>query len=225
MSEIINILSKLQGTHEAQVLEQMSAAYEKLAGAQKEWYKKSQFICPDGCGCCCHNFEPDLLDCEASYMAAWIIENKPEMAEKLAMGTDLLEASDLSRSQEQNDLYGKTCPFHDFENPYHCTIYEGRPFVCRMFGGCGNRDKEGNVGWKPCKFYPDEMLKKRSLEHRQYNIKEIKKIFRTVPPVMSDYMEEAVSINPDNKETKLLSQILPDTIRRLKWLINMNGVK
>lgn len=220
MSEIVNVLSKLQGTHEAQVLEQMSAAYEKLAGAQKEWYEKSQFICPDGCGCCCHNFEPDLLDCEASYMAAWIIENKPEMAERI-IGKDF--STTLEMTGCELEMKRKTCPFHDFENPYHCTIYEGRPFVCRMFGGCGNRDKDGHVGWKPCKFYPDEMLKEKSLAHRQYNSKEIEKIFGTFPPVMSDFMEEAISINPDNKDTKLIHQILPDAIRRLKWLISMNN--
>ncbi|MCQ2590674.1 MAG: YkgJ family cysteine cluster protein [Treponema sp.] len=210
MSDVNQIIEKLRGTREADVLNQMKQAYFELSEQQKNWYEISGFTCPEGCGSCCHNFEPDLLDCEASYMAAWIIQNQPEVAEKIVEGTFPFEN-------------GKTCPFHDFENPYHCSIYEGRPFICRMFGGCGNKDKEGRVVWKPCKFYPADLLQKHepALEHKQYNTQEVLQIFGVLPPVMSNLMEKAVSINPDNKETQVIRQILPGAIRKIMWLMSL----
>lgn len=30
--------------------------------------KKTGIVCSQGCGECCKNFEPDLLECEAVYM-------------------------------------------------------------------------------------------------------------------------------------------------------------
>lgn len=212
MSEIANVLSKLKGTQEASILLEMEAAYEKVSALQGEWYSKSKFTCPEGCGSCCHNFEPDLLDCEALYMAAWLIENQAEVATAIEEGNFPFEN-------------GKTCPFHNFENPYHCSIYNGRPSICRFFGGCGAYGKNQEVVWKPCKFYPEEMLKmhKPELSHRQYSASEVLDIFGTLPPVMSDLMEEIVSFEPDNRETKLIREILPETIKRIKWICSLNN--
>ena len=47
-------------------------------------------------------------------------------------------------------------------------------------------------------------------------------IFGTVPPVMSDLMEEVENLNPQDKRTKLIRDSLPETVRRLKWIISMN---
>lgn len=158
MSEITGILEKLKGTKEAEILEKIEASYEKIAAAQKTWYEKSSVLCPSGCGQCCHNFEPDLLSSEALYMAAWLLENQAETAEKVAAGIFPFEN-------------GKTCLFHDFNNPYHCTIYGGRAFICRLFGASGGKGKHTEVVWKPCKFYPQNELQKFKppLAHRQYS--------------------------------------------------------
>lgn len=51
---------------------------------------------------------------------------------------------------------------------------------------------------------------------------EILNIFGTVPPVMSDLMEEVENLNPQDKRTKLIRDSLPETVRRLKWIISMN---
>ena len=78
------ILNQLKGTNEAEIILQMENAYSKIASEQNKWYEKSSFTCTSGCGECCRNFEPDLLECEALYMAAWLMENQPEIVNKIA---------------------------------------------------------------------------------------------------------------------------------------------
>ena len=206
----VNILEKLQGTREEEILNQMKDLYSKIQKSQAEWYEKSNFTCPQGCGECCRNFEPDLLDCEADFMAAWLLDNQPEIAEKITQGIFPFPEN-------------KGCPFWNEEAEYHCTIYGGRSFICRFFGAASFKSKDGSLAFKPCKFYPDEKLSafKIPLSHRQYNEKEIQEIFGIKPPLMSDIMESAISLNPDNHTTKVIREILPAAIKRIKWLCSM----
>lgn len=210
LSEIKNILEKLQGTEESEILVEMEKAYRKINDEQAEWYARSKFTCPEGCGGCCHNFEPDLMKSEAIYMAAWLIENQNQIAEKVAEGKYPFDN-------------GKTCPFYNPDIGYHCSIYGGRPFICRLFGASGSHSKTGEIVWKPCKFYPAEALDRHNppLVHRQYSQQETKSIFGTLPPVMGDLMEQAVSFSEDYKNTKLIREILPETIQKLKWIVSM----
>ena len=141
---------------------------------------------------------------------AWLLDNQPDIAEKIAQGIFPFPEN-------------KGCPFWNEKSEYHCTIYGGRPFICRFFGAYGSKSKKGDIVFKPCKFYPDEKLSafKIPLRHRQYNEKEIHEIFGIQPPVMSDIMESAISLNPDNHTTKVIREILPAAIRRIKWLCSM----
>lgn len=206
------ILNQLKGTNEAEIILQMENAYNKIASEQNKWYEKSSFTCTSGCGECCRNFEPDLLECEVLYMAAWLMENQPEIVNKIAEGNFPFEKN-------------KGCPFWNEHNSYHCTIYGGRSCICRLFGGCGSRSKNGKVMFKPCKFYPTEKLSqfKTPLAHKNYMQEEILNIFGAVPPVMSDLMEEVENLNPQVKRTRLIRDSLPETVRRLKWIISMNA--
>lgn len=207
----MNILNKLKGTHEEEILSQIRQDYNRIEKAQAEWYEKSKFTCPGGCGECCRNFEPDLLDCEAVFMAAWLLENQNETAEKVSKG-------------EFPYPDNKGCPFWNEQAEYHCTIYGGRPFICRFFGACGSKSKDGKLAFKPCKFYPAEKLAENNppLAHKQYSEAEVQKIFGTLPPVMSDFMENAISLNPDNHSTKQIREILPDVINHLKWICSIS---
>ena len=123
----------------------MQNLYFRIDDAQKIWYEKSGFTCVKSCGECCRNFEPDLLECEALYMAAWLLENQKEVADDIMDGKFPFPEN-------------TGCPFWNEHNDYHCTIYGGRPFICRFFGGCGSTDKEKKTVFKPCKFYPTEIL-------------------------------------------------------------------
>lgn len=213
-SNIENLLKKLKGTREEEILCQTEELYDEIKEGQSVWYEKSSFTCPSACGQCCKNFEPDLLDCEADYMAAWLLEKRPELADEVSKGNFPFA---------QN----KGCPFWDENNDYHCTIYEGRAFICRFFGAYGSRSKTGENVFKPCKFYPAEKLAEHNppLSHRQYNQKEMQEIFGVLPPLSTDIMEKALVLNPDNTKTKMLRDILPKAVNRLKWLLYMAGAE
>ena len=86
MSQIAGILEKLEGTSVHDVLINMEEAYQRINEEQGEWYEKTKFTCPSGCGQCCENFEPDLFECEALYMSAWLLENQREVALNIAEG-------------------------------------------------------------------------------------------------------------------------------------------
>lgn len=206
---MFQILESISGTLEAEIIKSIDEFYGNIQSKQNEWYEKSKFFCPDGCGECCRNFEPDILESEALYMAAWIIENNPDLAEKICRGEFPFERNG--------------CRFWDEQSAYHCTIYGARPSICRFFGASGTLGKNGDSVFKPCKFYPIQNLEehKPPLAHRQYTSSELKNIFGTVPPMMSDLMEEIVDINPDNKETKLIHEILPEMIKKLLWIQKM----
>jgi len=208
MSQIGSILNSLSGTCDSEILSQIEEAYENIENLQNEWYKKADFNCADSCGECCRNFEPDLLEAEAIYMAAWLLENQPETAERVAQGIFPLPRE-------------KGCQFWQEEGQYHCTIYGGRPAICRLFGACSSHSKSGEQVWKPCKFYPADQLEQHNppLTHKQYSAEETVQKIGAIPPLMSNLMEGIISISPDNTETSLIRDILPKFIQKLLWLI------
>lgn len=212
MSEVEKIIQKLAGTREAEVILQMDESYNNVAQKQADWYEKSKFTCVDGCGECCRNFEPDLLECEAVYWAAWLLENQPEVAEKVLEG-------EFPFPRE------KGCQFWNENTDYHCSCYGARPHICRLFGASGYSAKNGETVFKPCKFYKEEDLSKKNpqLKNRQYSQTEVLQIFGTLPPLMSDLMERAVSINPDNHETELVRTALPKALRKLLWIQSLQS--
>jgi len=215
------IVQKLDGTEEAEIITFIDERYESLLEKQNKWSSESGFCCVEGCGSCCHNFEPDLLESELLYMAAWMICHKKEMADELAMNG----ARRFFDCDEAKGITDKTCIFFDKDNKYHCSIYEGRGFLCRLFGLCSARDKNNQLCWKPCKFYPAEKLKeyKIPLTHRQYSATEAESIFGSLPPAMSDIMEEVVNRFPSRTETASISEALPKAIGRLYWLISLKN--
>lgn len=212
MSDIPNVLEKLEGTSLYDDLVQIENDYENIAVVQHEWYVKTDFNCPDACGKCCINFEPDLMEPEALYMAAWIIEHQPEIAEKISTGKFPFDN-------------GKTCPLYNAVSKYHCSIYGGRAFICRLFGASSFYSKDQKPVWRPCKHYPEDLLQAHfpPLEHKQYSAAETVEKIGAIPPVMSDFLESSASFATDSKKTILLREILPAAIKKIYWIINMNG--
>ncbi len=213
-NELKNIINELKGTYKEEILKSMQKLYSKIAKLQASWYEKSGFTCVKGCGECCRNFEPDLLECESIFMAAWLLENQREVADNVIDG----------KFPFPNN---KGCPFWDEQKEYHCTIYGGRPFICRFFGACGSKGKDEKTVFKPCKFYPAKILEEHNppLAHKQYSDAEIMKIFGILPPVTTDIMESAVSLNPNNHSTELLRTALPKAIKELKWICKVSDAR
>ena len=209
----MKITESLKGSVEEEILTSLEKIYDEIEEKQCAWKNCGGPRCIEGCGSCCHNFEPHILESEALYLAAWLIENQSERAEKLINGTYL----------PPSGKFEKTCIFFDESTPYHCTVYNGRCLICRLFGYSGDYDKNGKIRFTACKFYPDEKLKEQKLEHRQYSEEELKEIFGTLPPAMIDCMEQALSLMPEtSSETKPIREAVPEAVKKLKWLLSMH---
>ena len=46
-------------------------------------------------------------------------------------------------------------------------------------------------------------------------------IFGVLPPVSTDIMEKALALNPDNMETRMLREVLPEAVNHIKWICSM----
>lgn len=213
---MIHFLEKLRGTREYDIINGLDAVYGIIEERETAWKAASRVSCMNNCGTCCVAFEPDVLECEALYLALWLIENEPAAARAIRDRTYPMERTDNAAG----------CFLYDPDNPYHCTVYGGRGLICRLFGYTGSHGKEGSVIWKPCRFLPDMVLSAHvpPLSHRQYEAAELKQLFNELPPVMSDCMEQALSISPDSSgRTWPLREILPKAIQRMQFILLYNA--
>ncbi len=204
----MNIMKILEGTHEKELIDSLGVVYAAIADRQEAWKAAASFSCPDGCGDCCAHFEPDLLECEALYLAAWLLENNPRAARRIMEG-DFASAN--------ND---DGCILFDPRSPYHCTVYGGRCLICRLFGYAGEHDKSGKPRWRPCRFYPDDAL--LPFEHREYGEEELAR-FSAPLPIMADFMEQVLALAPDGGHTEPLREALPKALRKLMLIAYMKG--
>lgn len=190
----------------------LDSIYNDIEKAQTEWKRYSPMQCPDGCGQCCEDFEPDVLECEAIYLAAWILFNQKEKAESILNGKYIPPRALCGDSRTG-------CFLFDPSSPFHCTVYGGRTLICRLFGYSGDTGKDGRPRWKPCRFIPNEKLLYKA-EHKQYTADELIALFGSLPPVMAGYLSQAVSLNPDFAgETRPLHIALPEAIAKLKMIL------
>ena len=212
----MNIIKALKGTREYDIISGMDQVYRDIEQRQGLWKNTGRIICPEGCGTCCTGFEPDVLESEALYLAAWLMENKPEEAKNTAEG---IPAADAGKN-------GSGCFLFDPDTPWHCTVYAGRCLICRLFGYSGDYGKDGKRRWRPCRFYPDGELARHlpPLEHRQYTEDELVLLFGNTPPAMSDCIGQALALTPGNDGTTVpLRDALPAAIRRLELVIQFNN--
>jgi Fe-S-cluster containining protein len=212
--ERMSIAEQLAGTSTAFLLEGMKQIYEDIESRQTVWKEAGAPSCIDGCGCCCVSFEPDVLESEALYLAAWLLDNEPETAGQIAAGTFI-----PLRSKSD-----KGCFLFDYNSPWHCTVYGGRCLICRLFGYSGDYGKNGERRFKPCRFLPQSELDKYGMEHRQYVEQELEQKFGKLPPAMSDCTEQALLLSPGSDgNTKPLREALPVAIRKLQWLVRLSA--
>lgn len=201
---------RFTGTRIQEIIDGLEKIYVQTEAAQKEWKAVTPFQCEEGCGSCCVDFEPDVLESEALYLAAWMLENQNERALSILDGSFISPRLDSERG----------CVFFDPSTPYHCTVYEGRCIICRLFGYAGDRGKDGLLRWKPCKFLPIEKLKGEYAKRKQYSADELITFFGATPPLMSDITAQLLFLTPDTlQERKLLREALPLALSRLSMLL------
>lgn len=220
---MIKEMQKFAGTVTYDVLAAVNSLYNNIEAEQKIWKVRSPMQCPDGCGSCCVHFEPEIYEAEALYLAAWMLENQSERAERIA------EAADTDAF-----VTGDGCVLFDPHSPYHCTVYGGRCLICRLFGFSGDHGKDGCLRWKPCKYMQssnramfemsgkaaDEVFTAQDVQTgRQYGQEEMMRLFGAVPSYMGAASSALLALNPDDTHPRPLRLALPAAIRKLKMLL------
>lgn len=206
----MDIMRILEGTREKELIDSLGGIYSDIEARQGEWKDSASFSCLDGCGDCCSHFEPDLLECEALYLAAWILESDFPLAQRL------MDGSHVSLNN------GDGCILFNPDSPYHCTVYGGRCLICRLFGYSGELDKDGRRRWRPCRFYPSDKL--IPFEHRTYGEDELSALSSVPIPVMSHFMERALSLSPDSAgDTEPLRDAVVKALKRLMFIACIKG--
>lgn len=195
----IDILPRrLRGTSLEAPLAGLDRVYERIETAQSSWIAATPYSCPPGCGHCCETFEPDILEIEALYLAAWIVRNAPE------------RLADVDRNA---DRVG--CVLADHEGCYHCTVYPARPLVCRLFAYSGDRGKDGTVRFRPCAHM--KVAGKRDLGQA-----ELTERYGMLPPVMGDLASEADLLLPGSAgERSPLREALPRAAAKIRLLTDL----
>lgn len=207
-------LERLGESRIAESIRGMDSIYAETDAAQAAWKLASPFHCAEGCGSCCVGFEPDVLESEALYLAWHLLSSGDPRSSSLLDGSYVSPRSDPEAG----------CPFFDPSNPYHCTVYEGRTLICRLFAYTGDRGKDGSIRWKPCKFLPLEGLDGGLQRRSQYAERELRERFGALPPVMSDITAQAVALDPDGAHSRLpLREALPRALAKILMVLRFTN--
>lgn len=204
---MIQIAEKFSGTKIYDILIAVDDIYKNIEQEQKAWKLNTPARCPDGCGSCCVHFEPEIYEYEALYLAAWMLEYQSARAELIcAHGWEYVEKRD-------------GCVLFADDTPYHCTVYDGRCLICRLFGYAGDHGKDLQIRWKPCKYMVfDEAIAGFKQGH-QYSEQEMLDLFGAVPPAMTFASSRLLALNPDDTHPQPLRTALPAALKKLKMIL------
>jgi len=191
----------------AERLESLAYLYRRADSAVAEFTEISGVSCPHACGTCCEGFVPDIMPVEAAYVAVWLAGNDRDRAYTLA-------ASGLTPRVRADGRQG--CPLYADDTPFHCTVYEARPLVCRMFGFAASSDKRGGACYSVCRHGVS------AGGTRSASGEALVEAFGAVPPLMSDMGSELVAIDPSSSaERQTLPDALNEALAQVLFLVGM----
>jgi Fe-S-cluster containining protein len=191
----------LRGTSIEEPLRLLQSIYAEAQDAMDAFRAASGLDCLPGCGECCKGFEPDIRPAEALYMAAWLLG--PGEA-KIGM----LEMDDGSG----------TCPFFSHDDPKHCQAYPSRFLICRLFGFCGMRGKNGETEFSRCFMLADE----ERFGQRLMAGEELLAAYGAYPPLMPDFGSRVAALFPDAiGSPEPVRQALAAALSKLRLLLSV----
>lgn len=135
MRDLEWMLALLPGTAIAENVKRVFEAYRELDGEIASFQDAAGIGCPDGCGICCEETDPEVTQAEADFIALYLVFSKRDPIGAL------------------NPRH-RGCVFYDPSGPLHCTIYATRPLLCRAFAFTSVRDKAGNPVFRYCRHMP-----------------------------------------------------------------------
>lgn len=161
--------------------QKISAELDVVAKVFGDFQKKSQLLCPEGCGKCCFNPEVSCAPYELLPLAIHLLENN--LADKYL---------DLAISHKGERCVLLQITDESLGNAL-CSHYKYRPFVCRAFGVAGRHAKDDVVEYSVCK------ILKQQNEYRKFiesNFSENEIVF------IETWKRHLVSIDPKLQETE-----------------------
>jgi len=203
----VDILDVLPRSLLAERLEALAYLYRRSDAAVAEFADRSGVACPFGCGACCEGFVPDIVPLEAAYLATYLASVDRPLAYSIA-------ANGMEARVRDDGRVG--CPLYADDDPHHCTVYEARPLICRMFAFSATRDKLGAPTFAVCRRGTS------SGGVRSAKGDALREAFGAEPPVMADLGSELASIEPESSGSrKPLPEALMDALSRVLFLVGM----
>jgi len=210
--------SYIKETSIAPIIRDLRELYNETDLAIESFQKTSHLTCIEGCGSCCERFMPYLESSQALVLALFLIENKP----------DCINAIINSKTE--------FCPLYNPHSNYHCTVYEARPLICRMFGFCGVLNKNEEISFSLCfrkkelevqaesKSQSDSELdsqtqsQTQSQKQSQFTGSEIIAHFSAYPPIMSYFGSKLQNLKADESEELPLPEAIQNAVQKIYLL-------
>lgn len=143
-------ISRCLSPEDQKIVTDILLYYEDIDRQTLKFASQTGLSCQSGCGACCEN--PDI--------ETTVTEVLPLAVDLWSRGQaqGILESIQLMRADTRAAPTHKTSGICVFYRPHHaagaggrCSIYAYRPGLCRLFGFCVRRDKQGAPQLITCK--------------------------------------------------------------------------
>lgn len=191
--EKMSLDSVLSSSVTGERIEKLMSVYSLLEREEDRFCRDFSLHCTQSCGECCRHYVPVLTEAEAGLAAYFIIKEGRE--------EEIL--SRLSSSDPSSGI----CPLYNPSSSRHCSFYEGRSMVCRLFGSSVSLDKNGEPSFRDCRW---------KKEKREIPPSELEKK-RDEVPVMSIFGEALEG------EGESIYTAIPKALDKIKLIISYSG--
>lgn len=185
--------SALSSSVAGERIRKLMSVYSLLEVEEDRFCRDFSLHCTQSCGECCRHYVPVLTEAEAGLAAYFIIKEGRE--EEILLR--------LSSSDSASGI----CPLYNPSSSRHCSFYEGRSMVCRLFGSSVSLDKNGEPSFRDCRW---------KKEKREIPSSELEKK-RDEVPVMSIFGEALEG------EGESIYTALPKALDKIKLILSYSG--
>ncbi len=195
MDSIEELIIAFEGMYAGQNMANLVDLYLTIENQTNGFCSTYSIACGSGCGTCCEYFMPDITTSEARLVAAYLLFIKKDVS--------LIEAVNNAK-----DNTSGPCPLYSYDSPYHCTVYQARPLICRLFGACANQGKDGRAVFRRCKYNVEQTMPSSLILDEDV-------------PVMQDYSYALRSLDDGNGKVGYLSEMVSILVEQLRFLSSM----
>ena len=174
-------------------INELMSVYSSLEKKEKKFTSSFSLECVSSCGECCRHYVPYLSSSEALLAAYYVIKEGRE--------------DEIRAMLEKGDMNSEICPLYNPGKSQHCSFYEGRSMVCRLFGSSVSLSKTGRMEFKDCKWKKE----KRAISSDELEKK------HSIVPIMSIY---GSALEEDGES---IYTALPQAIDKIKLLLSYSG--